>query len=847
MVVLKRKLIFFVLFCLLVSSVYSPNLAFSQGVNSNGIPAEYVETIEMTNIYNKEQKIVGEFYPGIQLSIDNIQDGKVYFKWDGDLVYIDEKSIQIVSAESINFTQVSGEAEATPEKILTHTQTEVYTDDSLITPILKLAPEVEYSITKKVGEYYSITLGNREGIIRATDVELLNPSIEQVKTPMESNTSFQESLTIKSEVENPSVSYTAHVQDIGWQTPVSDGQMSGTEGQAKRLEGIKISVNNVQDLGVKYSTHVQDYGWLDYVADGQVSGTTGKAKRLEAIKIELTGSKAGNYDIYYRVHAESYGWMNWVKNGEISGTSGESKRLEAFEIKIVVKGSTPPGEPEEPVDLGPSVTYKTHVQSDGWLDAVSDGELSGTVDQEKRLEALQISLENTPYTGGISYKTHVQDYGWMDSVSDGETSGITGENKRVESIQIKLIGEMVNHYDVYYRVYQQTFGWLDWVKNGESAGTEGVSKQLEAIEVVLVKKGGEAPGSNFTEPSVVYTTHVENYGWLDFASNGAMSGTSGEAKRLEAIKINLEHAPYSGNIVYSTHVENYGWLNEVSNGEISGTSGQSKRLEAIKINLTGDLVKYYDVYYRVHAQDYGWLGWAKNGMKAGTQGGSRRLEAIEIKLVLKGLGESVSEFAAFRQARTVFLDPGHGGNDPGAVVGIYHEADLNLAVAKKVQSLLIDLGYGVIMSRTSDTSVSLLDRPQMANNSNADIFVSIHTNSTAGGTTSATGIESYYYKYYPEYPSKINEALHNNPERISRSVSLANLIHENMVDYTGATNRGIHGETLAVVRESAMPATLLELGFINNSSDRQKLFTDSYQNTLARAIADGIEEYFKMY
>lgn len=281
---------------------------------------------------------------------------------------------------------------------------------------------------------------------------------------------------------NPSVSYSTHVQDIGWQNAVSDGVMSGTAGQAKRLESIKISIGNSQDLGVKYSTHVQDYGWLNYVSDGNESGSTGQAKRLEGIKIELTGPKAADYNIYYRVHAQDYGWLKWVKNGELSGTTGEAKRLEAIEIKIVEKSVT-----------STSVTYRTHAQDYGWLNLVADGEISGTVGQAKRLEAMQVSIKDAPYTGGISYKTQVQDYGWLSNKSDGEISGTMGESKRVEAIQVSLTGEMANYYDVYYRAHSQTFGWLGWVKNGETAGTVGKAKQLEAIQIVLVIKGGEVP------------------------------------------------------------------------------------------------------------------------------------------------------------------------------------------------------------------------------------------------------------------------------------------------------------------------------------------------------------------
>ncbi|MFS0821562.1 N-acetylmuramoyl-L-alanine amidase [Bacillus sp. 1P02SD] len=198
-----------------------------------------------------------------------------------------------------------------------------------------------------------------------------------------------------------------------------------------------------------------------------------------------------------------------------------------------------------------------------------------------------------------------------------------------------------------------------------------------------------------------------------------------------------------------------------------------------------------------------------------------------------------------KQSRTVFLDPGHGGYDPGAISANVREAELNLAVAKKVESLLVNRGYNVIMSRTNNTYVGLLDRSIMANSLAPDIFVSIHHNNA--GSTNANGIETYYYEYDSNYPPKINQNLHNNIERIEKSVALSNLIQHYLIGYTGANNRGTDGGAYSVVREAAMPATLLELGFISNTQERQKLTTDNYQNTLAKAIADGIDEYFKIY
>ena len=200
---------------------------------------------------------------------------------------------------------------------------------------------------------------------------------------------------------------------------------------------------------------------------------------------------------------------------------------------------------------------------------------------------------------------------------------------------------MAEKYDIYYRVHAQSYGWLDWTKNGEPAGTAGYAKRLEGIEIKLVKKGENVPGSTanpyVTKGIVSYQTHVQTYGWQDSVFDGATSGTVGQSKRLEGIKIKLADASVSGDVCYRTHIQTYGWeKNWKTNGEMSGTSGQAKRLEAIEIKLTGEMAEKYDIYYRVHAQTFGWLGWAKNGESAGTSGYAKRLEGIQIVLVQKG-------------------------------------------------------------------------------------------------------------------------------------------------------------------------------------------------------------------
>ncbi len=324
-----------------------------------------------------------------------------------------------------------------------------------------------------------------------------------------------------------------------------------------------------------------------------------------------------------------------------------------------------------------SVSYRTHVQTKGWLDPVANGAVSGTTGESKRLEGIEISVSGNKNLG-IQYTTHCQTYGWMPWSAQGEMSGTTGESKRLEAIMIRLTGADKDKYDVYYRVHAQSFGWLNWAKNGAPAGTAGLSKRLEAIQVVVVKKDEAIPASALEIQSVqdkayisasgaqpvigqadtsadapavgdaddtvvMYKTHVQTYGWQGWKANGGLAGTVGESKRLEAIDIKLSNKMYTGGIQYVTHVQTYGWQAAENNpatwardGEASGTSGQSKRLEAIRISLYGDMAEHYDVYYRVHAQTYGWLSWTKNGEAAGTAGLSKRLEGIQIVLVPKG-------------------------------------------------------------------------------------------------------------------------------------------------------------------------------------------------------------------
>lgn len=185
--------------------------------------------------------------------------------------------------------------------------------------------------------------------------------------------------------------------------------------------------------------------------------------------------------------------------------------------------------------------------------------------------------------------------------------------------------------------------------------------------------------------------------------------------------------------------------------------------------------------------------------------------------------------------RLIVIDPGHGGTDPGATsITGKHEKDLNFSVSNKLSEGLEEKGYNILMTRDTDTFVGLYERAAIANNKNADIFVSIHGNSFTGNSA-INGVEVYYY---PQNKSEI---------KIEEQYPLAKSIHDEIIKATGAGTRGVKTNSYVVVRETKMPAVLVETGFLSNPGEEQLLFTEEYQNKMVEGIIKGIESYFEMY
>lgn len=177
----------------------------------------------------------------------------------------------------------------------------------------------------------------------------------------------------------------------------------------------------------------------------------------------------------------------------------------------------------------------------------------------------------------------------------------------------------------------------------------------------------------------------------------------------------------------------------------------------------------------------------------------------------------------------VALDPGHGGEDEGCSRQEILEKDVNLQIAKAVESRLLAMGYQVMFTRDGDTSLTLDQRVELANAAGADAYISIHQNACEEQSSDISGIETWYNEEKGEQGSK----------------RLAQLVHNDVILYTEARDRQvIADDTLRVIRETDMPACLVETGFLSNRKEREKLCSEEYQERIAEGIVSGIDLYF---
>ncbi len=194
----------------------------------------------------------------------------------------------------------------------------------------------------------------------------------------------------------------------------------------------------------------------------------------------------------------------------------------------------------------------------------------------------------------------------------------------------------------------------------------------------------------------------------------------------------------------------------------------------------------------------------------------------------------------------VVLDPGHGGQDSGAMAGNVLEKDLTLDIAQRIDRLLAAQGVATLLTRAGDSYVSLTDRAQLINRVNDAILISIHFDDGPGPRVS--GVETYFAAYQTTGAPRIAswlpfvQRITNNQPNVE-SQSLAGFIQQQLVAHTQAINRGTKAEQFYVLANARHPAVLIEGGFLTNKDEIAKLTSANYREQLASAISDGILNY----
>jgi len=193
----------------------------------------------------------------------------------------------------------------------------------------------------------------------------------------------------------------------------------------------------------------------------------------------------------------------------------------------------------------------------------------------------------------------------------------------------------------------------------------------------------------------------------------------------------------------------------------------------------------------------------------------------------------------------VVLDPGHGGQDSGAMCGSIFEKDLTFDIAQRIDRLLQAQGLATLMTRVGDSYVSLQDRAAVTNRARDCIFVSIHFNESK---KIVGGVETYYAEHQAAPASRpvswipfFQGPAAESPTLASQS--LARFIQEAMVARTKAPDRGTKAEQFFVIANVGVPAVLVEAGFLSNKEDTAKLESNDYREQMAAAISEGILRY----
>ena len=462
-----------------------------------------------------------------------------------------------------------------------NTKLETYIDNT------KVENNVTYYENNKITEigYGGIENTPKPAFDMNVDLSKISDGEKTLTIKLVSNTGEElatETKKINIQKEAIHLSYTAHVEEIGWQNSVYSPNTAGTEKKNLQMEAIKINLlgNVPENASIKYQTHVEEIGWQDWVSNGETAGTQKQNKRIEAIRIKLENME--DYSVEYRAHVEEIGWQEWAIDGEMAGTTGEALQVEAIQINII------PKQIRAKVNIDTNLENTTIDENTytitGWAMAnaenttlnayIDDQKIESTINYYEREDIKEIGyggIENTPKPG---FDMQLK----LNNVTDGKHTLklqlVDKTGKEIASAK-KEINIDKSTIGVKYQSHVTNVGWEDWVRG--PIQSNGGGNRLEALNIKLV--GNLPEGAKIT-----YQAHVSGIGWMDWVSDGETAGTTGQNRKIEAVRIKLENMEdYS--IEYNAFVQGIGWQGWAYDGEIAGTTKQDKKIETIRIQI----------------------------------------------------------------------------------------------------------------------------------------------------------------------------------------------------------------------------------------------------------------------
>ncbi|HFI0467153.1 TPA: GBS Bsp-like repeat-containing protein [Streptococcus suis] len=655
----------------------------------------------------------------------------------------------------------------------------------------------------------------------------------------------------KTQHKNESGHYTSHVYYLG-----TDGSLTGIGATSAELKEIKasgtvaaVNVNsNTGSFEVKVSNIVAPRGlskvliptWTDSKGQDDIVWHEAQRQTDGSYLAKIAKTQHKNESGHYTSHVYYLG-----TDGSLTGigaTSAELKEIKASGTVAAVNVNSNTGSFEVKVSniVAPRGLSKVLVPT--WTDSKGQDDIVWHEAQRQTDGSYIAKIAKTQHKNESGkYTSHVYYLG-----TDGSLTGIGATSAELKEIKASGTVTTVNinanngSYQVKISDIVAPLGldkvlvptWTD-AKGQDDIVWHEAQRQKDGTYLTTITK------AQHKFESGKYISHVYYR-----AADGSLSAVGATSAVLPEVKVNGTFSVSNINATdgkFDVRVTDIvaprgldkvylpTWTDAKGQDDIKWHEAQRQSDGSYALTIESSKHRYSSGLYHVHAY------------YRGLDGSMMAVGATSVELP-----EGAYTAKATQRSYTVYIDPGHGGRDSGASYSGIHEKNLAMSVSNKLRDNLLQRGINVLMTRTGDYDVDFrTERSRMANNSEADLFVSIHFNATGAGVQSSVkGIETYWYQYDPEYQPKINQEKHNDPTRLAESEILANKVQSSLIKETGAVDRGVRRETFAVLRETAIPAILVELGFMDNPTELNVIKTDSYHTKLANALTQGIVDWY---